>query len=47
MGSLTLFAHALLARGARRDPADPPQPDANTARKNWARYPLLLASEDL
>ena len=42
LGSLALFAHALLARGARRDPADPPQPDANTARKNWARYPLVL-----
>lgn len=42
LGSLTRFAHALLARGARRDPADPPQLDGGTVRKNWARYPLLL-----
>jgi cytochrome P450 len=42
LGSLALFAHALLARGARRDPARPPEPDAHTARKNWARYPLAL-----
>jgi hypothetical protein len=42
LGSLTLFAHALLARGARRDPAQPPEQDANTARTNWARYPLVL-----
>jgi cytochrome P450 len=45
LGSLTLFAQALLARGARRDPDEPPVPDANTARKNWARYPLVFASE--
>jgi cytochrome P450 len=42
LGSLTLFAHALLTRGARRDPSQPPVQDANTARKNWARYPLVL-----
>ncbi len=42
LGSLTRFAHALLARGARRDPAQPPVQDANTARTNWARYPLAL-----
>lgn len=42
LGSLTLFAHALLARGARRDPAQPPARDAHTARTNWARYPLVL-----
>ncbi len=41
-GSLALFAQALLARGARRDPAQPAIQDANTARKNWARYPLVL-----
>jgi cytochrome P450 len=42
MGSLALFAHALLARGARRDSAQPPQRDAHSARSNWARYPLAL-----
>jgi len=42
LGSLTLFAYALLARGARRDPALPPVPDASTARTNWARYPIVL-----
>jgi cytochrome P450 len=42
LGSLALFAHALLSRGAKRDPAEPPQGDAHTARKNWARYPLVL-----
>ena len=42
LGSLTLFAHALLGRGARRDPAQAAVQDANTARKNWARYPLVL-----
>ena len=41
-GSLALFAQALLARGARRDPAQPAVQDSNTARTNWARYPLVL-----
>jgi cytochrome P450 len=42
LGSLALFAHALLSRGARRDPTRAPERDASTARTNWARYPLVL-----
>jgi cytochrome P450 len=41
-GTVTLLVRALLDRGARRDPADPPQRDANTERQNWGRYPLLF-----
>jgi cytochrome P450 len=42
LGSLTLFARALLARSARPDPQEPPTRDASTARSNWGRYPLVL-----
>ena len=41
-GIVMLFTEALLRHGARRDPANPPAPDASTERPNWGRYPVLL-----
>ena len=43
-GIVMLFVEALLRQGARRDPAHPPVPDANTARPNWGHYPVLLGA---
>ncbi len=34
----------LLRRGARRDPHDPPQRDATSAREAWSRYPVVFTS---
>lgn len=45
-GIVTLFAQALLERGARQDPADPPSAAADTVRPNWGRYPVRFAQGD-
>ncbi len=37
-GAVFLLVDALLARGARRDPARPPERDAMTERPNWGSY---------
>jgi cytochrome P450 len=42
LGSIVVMARALLQRGARHDPADPPERDATTTRDAYARYPVLL-----
>jgi cytochrome P450 len=41
-GLLTGSVQSVLAAGVQRDPADPPQPDRNTLRPYWGRYPVLL-----
>lgn len=41
-GTVTLMLDALLASGARPDPADPPVQDPHSSRHNFARYPVLL-----
>ena len=41
-GTVTLMLDALLAAGARPDPADPPVEDAHSSRQNFARYPVVF-----
>jgi len=41
-GTVTLMVRALLANGARPDPAEPPTRDANSSRENFSRYPVVL-----
>ncbi len=41
-GLVTGAVQQLFGWGVRRDPDDPPERDANTARPYWGRYPVLL-----
>lgn len=41
-GTVTLMLEALLAAGARPDPADPPLEDPHSSRHNFARYPVVF-----
>ena len=41
-GSIAVMAEAILAAGARRDPADPPRRDESTTRQVWGRYPVIF-----
>jgi cytochrome P450 len=41
-GLVTGAVQRMFAAGVRRDPARPPQRDANTARPYWGTYPVLL-----
>jgi len=41
-GNMYLIARALLDRGARPDPANPPTMDTSNTRRNWLTYPFLL-----
>lgn len=41
-GNMYLIARALLDRGARPDPANPPTMDTSNTRRNWLDYPFLL-----
>ena len=42
LGTVALILRGLLARGARRDPDNPPQQDPNIARVWWGQYPVLF-----
>ena len=41
-GLVTGAVRHLFRCGVRRDPDDPPERDANTARPYWGRYPVRL-----
>ncbi|MFW3169294.1 cytochrome P450 [Geodermatophilus sp. CPCC 206100] len=41
-GLVTGAVQRMFTEGVRRDPDDPPQRDANTARPYWGTYPVLL-----
>lgn len=41
-GTVTLMVHALLAHGARPDPAEPTLRDPHSSRENFSRYPVLF-----
>ena len=41
-GIIALIVRALLAAGARRDPANPPVEATHTERRNWGSYPVLF-----
>jgi hypothetical protein len=41
-GTVTLMVHALLAHGARPDPAEPPTQDPHSSRENFSRYPVVF-----
>lgn len=41
-GAVVTMSRALLRNGARRDPANPPQPDAGSRRPNFGRYPITF-----
>jgi hypothetical protein len=41
-GTVTLMVHALLANGARPDPAQPPTRDPHSSRENFSRYPVVF-----
>ena len=41
-GTVTLMVHALLAHGARPDPAEPPTRDPHSSRENFSRYPVVF-----
>jgi cytochrome P450 len=43
VGMLATMLRALLGREPRPDPADPPVRATDTTRRQWSRYPLLLA----
>ena len=45
-GVITRLVVALLAAGARLDPANPPVEDRATERKNWGTYPVLFADQE-
>ncbi len=40
VGTVTRMAHAVLAAGGHPDPDDPPQLDAHSVRRHFARYPI-------
>ena len=42
LGTVALILRGLLARGAQRDPDNPPQQDPNIARVWWGTYPVLF-----
>ena len=42
LGTVALILQGLLARGARRDPDNPPQQDPNIARVWWGTYPVVF-----
>ncbi|MCY4435083.1 MAG: cytochrome P450, partial [bacterium] len=42
LGTVALILRGLLARGARRDPDNPPQQDPNIARVWWGEYPVVF-----
>jgi cytochrome P450 len=44
VGMLALILSVLLRYGPVLDPADPPEPAANTTRRTWARYPVNFSS---
>ena len=46
-GIVTLVVRTLLAHGVAADPDRPPTPDANTARSNWGRYPVVFARPEI
>lgn len=41
-GTVTLMVHALLANGARPDPAEAPTRDPHSSRENFSRYPVVF-----
>jgi cytochrome P450 len=41
-GLVPVAVQALVDRGARRDPDDPPEMDTTTKRPYWGRYPVLF-----
>ncbi|MFP8882242.1 MAG: cytochrome P450 [Myxococcota bacterium] len=41
-GTVFLLVESLRGRGARRDPARPPERDARTRRSNWGRYFVIF-----
>lgn len=41
-GTVTLMVHALLANGARPDPAQAPTRDPHSSRENFSRYPVVF-----
>ena len=41
-GLVTGAVQRMFNDGVRRDPENPPQRDANTARPYWGTYPVLL-----
>lgn len=43
VGTVTRMAHAVLAAGGHPDPDDPPQLDAHSVRRHFARYPIRFA----
>ena len=42
LGTVAMILRGLLARGAQRDPDDPPGQDPNITRVWWGRYPVLF-----
>lgn len=42
LGIVALLVDELLRHGAVADPENPPTPDTNTERSNWAVYPILF-----
>lgn len=42
MGTVALLVEAVMAGGARPDPASPPVPDTTTVRPNWSSYPVVF-----
>ena len=42
LGTVAMILRGLLARGAQRDPDDPPEQDPNITRVWWGRYPVLF-----
>ncbi|MHC1557565.1 cytochrome P450 [Actinomycetospora sp. C-140] len=45
LGTVTLMLDALLAAGARPDPASPPVRDPHSARDHFASYPVVFGDE--
>ena len=41
-GLIAYYMKGLLDRGAKPDPANPPQRDSNTQRPNWGSYPIIF-----
>jgi hypothetical protein len=44
-GLVTGAVRYMFGNGVRRDPADAPVRDSNTARPYWGRYPVLLGGD--
>ena len=42
LGTVAMILRGLLARGAQRDPDDPPEQDPNITRVWWGRYPVVF-----